>query len=70
VCARVFSGRSSHGLIQNRNRLSFDLLIERRTDSFVEFSFVGINRAIAAVLTRQGITATRCDREPAYWTAP
>jgi hypothetical protein len=45
-------------LIRNRKRLSFDLLIEGRTDTVVEFSFVGVNRAIAAVLTRDGITVS------------
>jgi hypothetical protein len=43
-------------LIRNRHRLSFDLLIEGRTDSGIEFSFVGVKRAIAAALTRYGIT--------------
>lgn len=45
-------------LIRNRDRLSFDLLIEGRTDSFIEFSFVGVNRAISAALTPYGITVS------------
>ncbi len=42
-------------LIRNRHRLAFDLLIEGRTDRFIEFSFVGINRAISAILNTNEI---------------
>ena len=37
------------------HRLAFDLLIEGRTDRFIEFSFVGINRAISALLNTNEI---------------
>ncbi len=54
-------GASAHSagvftwLIRNRHHLAFDLLIEGRTDRFIEFSFVGVNRAISALLNTNEI---------------
>ena len=45
-------------LIQNRHRLAFDLLIEGRTDHFINFSFIGVNRAISAALTTYEINVS------------
>lgn len=42
-------------LARNRHRFAIDLYIEGRTDRFVEFSFVGINRAISAALNHYEI---------------
>lgn len=42
-------------LALNRHRLSIDLYIEGRTDRYVKFSFVGINRAISAALNHYEI---------------
>ena len=45
-------------LIQNWHRLAFDLLIEGRTDHFINFSFIGVNRAISAALTTYEINVS------------